>query len=87
MRILVQDSSRKLEERQSGGRKRSKDTSGEVGVSPHTLRVRPQAKRPVPATPRRILFCTSSTAPLTGLLPKITMKDILILVRIYTNCS
>ena len=49
--------------------------SGGVGVSPHTLRVRPQAKRPVPAIPRRILFCTSNTAPSTGLSPKKQKPD------------
>ena len=73
MQILAQESMMKLKERQtgSGGRKRTKDTSGEVGVSPHTQRVRPQAKRsPVLPTPRRILF----SDPSAGLLPTVKIR-------------
>ena len=40
MRLLAQKSLQKLKDRQDGGRKRGKDTSGGTGVSPHTLSVR-----------------------------------------------
>lgn len=85
MQALTQESLTKLKERQSGGRKRGKDTSGGDGVLPHTQRVRPLAKRPVLPTPSRILFSTTNTTPSTGMLPK--EKGTIIVICSICTCT
>ena len=54
LRTLAQKSLRKLQDERIRERKRSKDTSGALGVSPSTANVRPPAKRQYGA--RRSLF-------------------------------
>ena len=55
LRALAQESLKKLQDTRSGERKRSKDTSSRLGVSPHTANARPPAKRQY-GVPRRSLF-------------------------------
>lgn len=61
LRALAQESLRKLQDKRREERKRSKDSSGTLGVSPYTASVRPPAKRQYSAS-RRSLFPDSANS-------------------------
>jgi len=61
LRALAQESFRKLQDKRSSDRKRSKDTSGGLGVSPNTANVRPPAKRQY-GLARRSLFSSDGVS-------------------------
>ena len=76
LRALAQESLRKLQDERKGERKRSKDTSGALGVSPSTANVRPPAKRQY-GVPRRCLFLNdadSSTGDMKQINTNIALK-------------